>query len=55
MPAQTDPGAATASPPFAKTENVTVDVPSTAVRLKGGVRDEMFSKGCQGGRAVRSV
>ena len=42
MPAQTAPGAAPASPPSAKTEDVTADVPSTAVRLKGGVGDEMF-------------
>ena len=42
MPAQADHGAATASPPSAKTEDVTADVPSTAVRLKGGVGDEMF-------------
>ena len=42
MPAQADHGAATASPPSAKTEDGTADVPCTAVRLKGGVGDEMF-------------
>ena len=42
MPAQADHGAATASPPSAKTEDVAADVSSTVVRLEGGVGDEMF-------------